>query len=569
MKTQATDAHTESVGIQPRVTFHTESHKNYQGFSCLRLAVVCAMAITLAGALSAQPITFTFSGTGTGTLSTASFTYSFTNAEFTLTLSTDETLIQNSNHAFFTPPVAGAGIQLTDFNFGTFTDNWQILNDQLNQLIEFTDSIHGTVLGGTNPAFASYNLQSALGPVCVTGPTTFGLFNSIPTSIGSVTLSSVSNVCFTAIVGGGTWSQIPSPPTNYSGHNDTCLLLTDGTVACQQYQTSAWFRLAPGAFGNYVTGAWSQMPSMPACILGDCPDDNSSPTPPYAPTAYASAVLADGTLYVVGGEDNNNVLFTQVNMGAYYNPVMNTWTALPAPFPAGQVGDVQSVVLDDGTFMMAKHGFATAFLPPGCRMTACFTPATTMQGKTDANNEEGWTLLPGGNVLVVNAEFSPGSQIYTPGTNPSVTGIWTYAGNPGNVVDVVHTEIGPQVLRPDGTVIVFGGNGNNAVYDTNTGTWAGAPPFPIINGQQLDVADGPAALLPNGNVLVGASPGSDNSGTYFYEWNGTTLKPGTGAAHRACQNNYRSSHARPSDRSNPANRRKLLLGLHGIAFYDL
>jgi hypothetical protein len=537
MKTQATGLHTESVGVQPRMIFHPESHKNNRSFPWLRAAVICAMVVALAGALSAEPITFYFTGTCTAAVGPTTRW----NVTFTLTLSTDTTQIQSSPPAFFTLPVAGAGIDIQYLGSGTFTQAWQILDDQSNGLIEFTDSIHGTVLGGTNSTFLTYNLQSAIGPVVLNGPTTFGLFKNIPTTLGSVTISNVSNVTFSAFTGGGTWTHVTTAPFSPNFTADTCLLLTDGTVACHQGGTSAWFRLAPDAFGNYFTGTWSQMASMPPCISGDCPGDPTSTTPPYAPTSYASAVLADGQLYVVGGENNGNVDYVDVNMGAYYDPVINMWTALPAPWPTGQVGDVQSVVLNDGTFMLAKHGFGTAFLPPGCRTTACFTPATTMQDKADINNEEGWTLLPllpGGlgfflfpspNVLVVNVSSSPGSQVYTPTATPSTSGFWTNAGNTGtvNLVDQKDLEIGPQVLRPDGSVIVFGGSGENAVYYTSSDIfvdyWADAPPFPIINGQQLDVADGPAALLPNGNVLVGASPGFFNRPTYFYEWDGTSL----------------------------------------------
>jgi hypothetical protein len=39
----------------------------------------------------------------------------------------------------------------------------------------------------------------------------------------------------------------------------------------------------------------------------------------------------------------------------------------------------------------------------------------------------------------------------------------------------------------------------------------------------LDIADGPAAILPNGNVLLDASPGVFKKGSKFFEFNGSTL----------------------------------------------
>jgi hypothetical protein len=40
-------------------------------------------------------------------------------------------------------------------------------------------------------------------------------------------------------------------------------------------------------------------------------------------------------------------------------------------------------------------------------------------------------------------------------------------------------------------------------------------------GQQLDIADGPGAIMPNGNVLLVASPGLYNPPATVWEWNGT------------------------------------------------
>ncbi len=54
-----------------------------------------------------------------------------------------------------------------------------------------------------------------------------------------------------------------------------------------------------------------------------------------------------------------------------------------------------------------------------------------------------------------------------------------------------------------------------------TSTWTRGPDFPKVNGKQLDIADGPAALLPNGNVLCMTSPGVFNLDVHFFEWNGS------------------------------------------------
>jgi hypothetical protein len=135
-------------------------------------------------------------------------------------------------------------------------------------------------------------------------------------------------------------------------------------------------------------------------------------------------------------------------------------------------------------------------------------------------SEAGWTLLPSGKILEVenSSIFDPNSfNLYDP-----VTGAWTAAGHtPSPLVNF--GEIGPQVLRPDGTVFVAGGTGHTAIYNSKTGVWKTGPDFPVSVDGQLDVADGPGSLLPNGKVLVAASPGVFNAGTHFFEFDGRQL----------------------------------------------
>jgi hypothetical protein len=110
------------------------------------------------------------------------------------------------------------------------------------------------------------------------------------------------------------------------------------------------------------------------------------------------------------------------------------------------------------------------------------------------------------------------------------TGMWSAAGHtPVQLSDLDpggggSHEIGPNVLRHDGTVLALGATGHNATYDPTTKTWTAAPDLPMIGGQ-LDLADGPAAVLPNGNVLVPASPGVFNTPTHYFEWDGTSFTP--------------------------------------------
>jgi hypothetical protein len=72
-------------------------------------------------------------------------------------------------------------------------------------------------------------------------------------------------------------------------------------------------------------------------------------------------------------------------------------------------------------------------------------------------------------------------------------------------------------------VFAIGGTSNTNIYNSTTGVWSAGPTF--TGG--LGVDDGPAAILPDGNVLVDAAPISPcyASGSKFYEFNGTTMTP--------------------------------------------
>jgi hypothetical protein len=82
-------------------------------------------------------------------------------------------------------------------------------------------------------------------------------------------------------------------------------------------------------------------------------------------------------------------------------------------------------------------------------------------------------------------------------------------------------EMGPQVLRPDGSVIAFGattsGIAHTAIFNSLKRSWKAGPDLPTVNGQNYTLADAPAALLPSGNVLFAASPGLFSLPSHFFE----------------------------------------------------
>jgi hypothetical protein len=63
-------------------------------------------------------------------------------------------------------------------------------------------------------------------------------------------------------------------------------------------------------------------------------------------------VLKDGRIIVNGGEylDSASGL---TNLGALYDPAMDTWTSVPAPPGCATIGEAPRVVLRDGTYFLA------------------------------------------------------------------------------------------------------------------------------------------------------------------------------------------------------------------------
>src|ERR1700684_4332027 len=110
----------------------------------------------------------------------------------------------------------------------------------------------------------------------------------------ALTLLCILTVC---LVGTGycqAWTPITAtPPVSFGWMQ----LLTDVRVllheepncsgsTCKGKDYTAWYTLTPDINGNYVTGTWTQVASLP----------NG-----YAPLYFASAVLQDGKVAVQGG----------------------------------------------------------------------------------------------------------------------------------------------------------------------------------------------------------------------------------------------------------------------------
>jgi hypothetical protein len=374
------------------------------------------------------------------------------------------------------------------------------------------------------------------------------------------TLQSVSfAIAFAALAGifrlahAGTWTPLTNQPPLPDIHDPSTnvflsvggasapLLLTDGSVLIRNtndadpnvsYADGTVFKLTPDAKGSYLNGTWTQVASMP-----------------YIPIAPSQAVLPDGRVLIEGGEFSEVYgYFTLTNQGAIYDPVADAWTPVAPPpffvdlyppratFAPNPIGDSSNVILPDGTFMLTDKMSRQAALLDLATMTWTEVGTAT---KHDLNDEEGLTLLPNGQVLTIDCytDYNFGlipsypadptnAEIYDP-----ITQRWSSAGSTiHTLTDPVLYEMGPAMLRPDGTVFAVGSSGNSSIYHTADRSWSVGPTLPLSNlGYQYTAQDGPAALLPNGNVLIAVTGGAPDAslGGYsdppvaFFEFDGT------------------------------------------------
>ncbi len=315
----------------------------------------------------------------------------------------------------------------------------------------------------------------------------------------------------------------------------TAFLLTDGTVMMQEsmsedlyflgipraaWSTNRWWKLTPDLTGSYANGTWTRLA-----------DSNLSRT------FYASAVLADGRVVVCGGEysDASGPVEEDMNNTCeIYDPVANTWTTFASPTKPGatgkvwsEIGDAPCTLLPRGELLLGSDADGNiAKLDP----TTLTWTAMSPRQRVGSSDEDSWVLMPDNTIVAPSCQDSPTTWVY------DIAGdSWT-AGNHllNNIVDTNTDEIGPGLLRYDGTAFFLGANQHTAIYSANTNpNWSNGPDIPTqtVNGiaTNLGIQDGPAAILPNGNILFGAGVKTgdptdpESSPSWFFEYDGTAF----------------------------------------------
>ena len=167
------------------------------------VALVVLLVVAAGALLQGSPVTLTFQGTGTGSVTPAGSTtpVPFSNSAFTFSFTTDTTMISASGAIFNTPFVTGGTVSIGGMS-GTFSIpvSAQVNSPFVNFIVKLTSSSTTSVVGGSSTSFATYNLQSAIGPLTLSAADVNASHPSVPTSFGSFVLTGVNSETFTAAI---------------------------------------------------------------------------------------------------------------------------------------------------------------------------------------------------------------------------------------------------------------------------------------------------------------------------------------------------------------------------------
>jgi len=145
---------------------------------------------------------------------------------------------------------------------------------------------------------------------------------------------------------------------------------------------------------------------------------------------------------------------------------------------------------------------------------------------SDRSDEEGWTALSGGSILTYDLFNSVANNQGYAETYNSAQNAWTAIspadGTATGTLPVLTSpalgfELGPSMRLQDGRALVIGANQHTALYNQATNTWAAGPdirgvlrnPFGRVEHANFGADDAPAALMPNGHVLMAADAGAN------------------------------------------------------------
>lgn len=169
---------------------------------------IVALGLVSVTPAAAATVTYTISGVGNGTLQGTAFS----NTAFTITLLGDPATVQNFGAYNAIDPLLSADVNLTGIGDAVLS-----VATRLGALSSGSTTFfsHATSSGGDLfdiTGLTGFNLIQPYGPVSlpITDASALSQFSSVSTSLGALTLSSLSGTTFQFTAGGGV-SSVPEP----------------------------------------------------------------------------------------------------------------------------------------------------------------------------------------------------------------------------------------------------------------------------------------------------------------------------------------------------------------------
>ena len=332
------------------------------------------------------------------------------------------------------------------------------------------------------------------------------------------------------------WTPLANQPAVNS--IQLMILMTDGSVMVHTFDDiQTWVKLTPDAKGSYINGTWVTLGKM------------------ITPRLYfASQVLQDGNLWVMGGEYTGP--FQDPNWGPQaeiYDSLKNTWSEVatyPPTAGCGHVPVTSNVTLTAGSATVAGI-YSTARILPGWTVAGAGIPAKTTV--VQVNSPTSVTLsakatTSGSGVAQFVGEptscFGDDPSILVPGRKilaGNLLGPQTYLYS---IADNAFTPTGTKVYKdssdeegwailPSGKVLnydlfqsIAANTGYAETYSPATGLWTSISPadgtargtLPVLSDPQVGFELGPILRLADGRALV---IGANQHTALYAPWSNT------------------------------------------------
>ncbi len=184
--------------------------------------------------------------------------------------------------------------------------------------------------------------------------------------------------------------------------------------------------------------------------------------------------------------------------------------------PAACFGDAPTMLITGGQILAGNLVSPATYIYDSASNTWAASASKIYIDKSDG---EGWVKLGDGSILTYDVFQSISGNtgyaerdVFTPGSPGSFawSSITPGAGSTGLLPLLSSTalaqQLGPMIRLQDDRILAIGANGHTAIYTPSTGAWVQGPDI-TNKGGHFAAEGGPAAILPNGDVLFAADAG--------------------------------------------------------------